>query len=107
MPTWMDFGFKNPPKSALGRLLGRLVAVLGRLGGLLRRLEEASKNEAKKRLTKSRQKVRLQASWWLFLADHVAGPNGMQLCSGPGKAHLSRRRVLTKETLHRKTTCRE
>ncbi len=38
MPTWMDFGFKNPPKSALGRLLGRLVAVLGRLGGLLRRV---------------------------------------------------------------------
>ena len=27
--TWMDFGFENPPKSALGRLLGRLVAVLG------------------------------------------------------------------------------
>ena len=38
VPTWMDFGFKNPPKSALGRLLGRLVAVLGRLGALLRRL---------------------------------------------------------------------
>ena len=38
MPTWMDFGLKNPPKSALGRLLGRLVAVLGRLGGLLRRV---------------------------------------------------------------------
>ena len=38
MPTWMDFGLKNPPKSALGRLLGRLVAVLGRLGVLLRRL---------------------------------------------------------------------
>ena len=34
----MDFGFKNPPKSALGRLLGRLVAVLGRLGVVLRRL---------------------------------------------------------------------
>ena len=34
MPTWMDFGLKNPPKSALGRLLGRLVAVLGRLGAL-------------------------------------------------------------------------
>ena len=34
----MVFGFKNPPKSALGRLLGRLVAVLGRLGVVLRRL---------------------------------------------------------------------
>ena len=38
VPTWMDFGFKNPPKSALGRLLGRLVAVLGRLGPSWRRL---------------------------------------------------------------------
>ena len=37
-------------------------AVLGRLGGLLRRLEEASKNDAKKECTKSRQKMRLQAS---------------------------------------------
>ena len=37
-------------------------AVLGRLGGLLRRLEEASKSDAKKRRTKSCQKVRLQAS---------------------------------------------
>ena len=33
-------------------------AVLGRLGGLLRRLEEASKNDAKKECTKSRQKMR-------------------------------------------------
>ena len=23
VPTWMDFGLKNPPTSALGRLLGR------------------------------------------------------------------------------------
>ena len=38
MPTWMDFGFKNPPKSALGRLLGRLVAVLGRLEASWKRL---------------------------------------------------------------------
>ena len=38
-------------------------AVLGRLGGLLRRLEEASKNDTKKECTKDRQKVRLQASW--------------------------------------------
>ena len=44
MPTWMDFGLKNPPKSILGRLLGRLMAVwaikrilesiLDRLGGV-------------------------------------------------------------------------
>ena len=45
VPTWMDFGLKNPPKSALGRLLrrhgaalGRLGIVLGRVGGFLRRL---------------------------------------------------------------------
>ena len=38
-------------------------AVLGRLGGLLRRLEEASKNDAKKECIKNLQKVRLQASW--------------------------------------------
>ena len=37
-------------------------AVLGCFGGLLRRLEEASKNDAEKMYTKSRQKVRLQAS---------------------------------------------
>ena len=39
MPTWMDFGLKNPPKSPLGRLLGRLVAVLGGLGPSWRALE--------------------------------------------------------------------
>ena len=49
----MDVGLKNPPKSALGRLLGGFMAVLGRLGGLLRRLEEASKNDAQKECTKS------------------------------------------------------
>ena len=48
--------------TALGPSCGRLVAVLGSLGGLLRRLEEASKNDAKKECTKSRQKMRLQAS---------------------------------------------
>ena len=44
-------------------------AVLGRLGGLLRRLEKASKNDAKKACTKSRPKMRLQAS----SADLVGG----------------------------------
>ena len=44
-------------------------AVLGRLGGLLRRLEEASRNDTKKAYTKSREKMRLQAS----LADLVGG----------------------------------
>ena len=38
VPTWMDFGFKNPPKSALGRLLRRHGAALGRLGIVLERL---------------------------------------------------------------------
>ena len=49
MPTWMDFGLKNPPKSVLGRLLrrhgaasGRLGIVLGRVGGFLRRLGASS-----------------------------------------------------------------
>ena len=41
-------------------------AVLGRLGGLLRRLEEPSKNDAKKGCIKSRLKVRLQPSWGPF-----------------------------------------
>ena len=44
-------------------------AVLGRLGGLLRRLEEASKNDGKKACTKSREKMHLQA----FLANLVGG----------------------------------
>ena len=39
VPTWMDFRLKNLPKSALGRLLGRLVAVLGRPGPSWRALE--------------------------------------------------------------------
>ena len=91
MPTWMDFGLKNPPKAALGRLLGRLVAVLGRLGGLLRRLEETSKNDAKKECTKSRQKMRLQAS----LANLEGGGQGRARArygggfrSGPLNYHL-------------------
>ena len=82
-------------------------AVLGRLGGLLRRLEEASKNDAKKECTKSLQKVRLQASWGPFLADHVEESAGTQLCLAARNPQLSRRRVLTKETLHRKTPYRE
>ena len=28
VPSWVDVGFKNDSKSALGRLLGRLVGVL-------------------------------------------------------------------------------
>ena len=67
-------------------------AVLGRLGGLLRRLEEASKNDAEKMCTKSRQKVRLQASWGPCKLDYVGLARGTQLPGGPGKAHLSRRR---------------
>ena len=53
-------------------------AVLGRLGGLLRRLEEASKNDAKKECTKSRPKMRLQAS--------VANLGGVRPCPGPWRA---------------------
>ena len=39
VPTWMDFGLKNPLKSALGRLLRRHGAALGRLGIVLGRVE--------------------------------------------------------------------
>ena len=35
VPTWLHFGFKNPPKSRLGGLLGRLESCVGRLGGVL------------------------------------------------------------------------
>ena len=44
-------------------------AVLGRLGGLLRRLEEASRNDTKKAYTKSHEKMHHQVS----LADLVGG----------------------------------
>ena len=47
VPTWMDFGLKNPPKSALGRLLGRLVAVLGRLGPSWKALETSRRGIVK------------------------------------------------------------
>ena len=77
--TWMDFGLKNPPKSALGRLLGRLMAVLGRLGPSWRALETSwrgIKKWCQKRYTKNRQKMRLQAS----LVDLVGGDP----CTGVG-----------------------
>ena len=38
MPTGMDFGFKILAKPALGRLLGRLVGLLGLLVDILRHL---------------------------------------------------------------------
>ena len=56
-------------------------AVLSRLGGLLRRLEEASKNDVKKECTKSQQKMRLQAS----LADLVGGIHA-RACAGRARA---------------------
>ena len=68
-------------------------AVLGRLGGLLRRLEEASKNDAKKKCTKIRQKVRLQASKGTCKLDYVGAARGMQLCLAARNPQLSRRRV--------------
>ena len=64
MPTWMDFGLKNPPKSALGRLLGRLVAVLGRLGVVLGRLGSVLR--------------RLEGSWGL-LGSSRAGINELSM----------------------------
>ena len=57
-------------------------AVLGRLGGLLRRLEEASRNDTKKAYTKSREKMRLQMS----LANLVGG-NPRARVGGPCPDH--------------------
>ena len=74
-------------------------AVLGRLGGLLRRLEEASRNDTKKAYTKSQPKMRLQAS----LADLVGGDpctrthgpcarHGRGFRSGPLNYHLPKKK---------------
>ena len=35
VPTWLHFGFQNPPKSCLGGVLGPLGRLLGGLGGVL------------------------------------------------------------------------
>ena len=77
---------------------------MGRLGELLRRLEEASKNEAKNECTKSRQKVRLEGSWGPFLADHVGEPFGTQLTRSRGKptyqdGEYLRRKLYTEKLL--------
>ena len=63
-------------------------AVLGRLGGLLRRLEEASKNDAKKECTKSRQKMRLQASLANLGGVRLWTCYGEAVQSGPLNYHL-------------------
>ena len=54
-------------------------AVLGRLGGLLRRLEEASKSDAKKRPKKRRVRGVLEASWavLMVLGGLVGGGESM------------------------------
>ena len=92
MHTGCQLGWVLASKIHQHLLLDGSWAVLGRLGGLLRRLEEASKNDAKKECTKSRQKVRLEASWGPFLADHVEEPAGTQLCLAARNPQLSRRR---------------
>ena len=90
MPTWMEFGRKNPPKSALGRLLGRLVAVLGRLEPsweLLRRLEEASKNVAKKNAQKVSKKCvfrRLWPFWWGGILARARAGHARVMAAGFG-----------------------
>ena len=79
-------------------------AVLGRLGGLLRRLEEASKNDAKKECTKSRQKMRLQASLANLVGGdpraRVRGPcarYGRALRSGALNYHLPKKKNTKKQ----------
>ena len=51
-------------------------AVLGRLGGLLRRLEEASKSDAKKRPKKRRVRGVLEASWAVLMVLGGLGGGG-------------------------------
>ena len=86
-------------------------AVLGRLGGLLRRLEEASKNDAEKMCTKSRQKsasssvLGTSKTKLCYLPDFVVA--GSQLRRARGKPTYQDGESLTKETLHRKTAYRE
>ena len=84
-------------------------AVLGRLGALLRRLEEASKNDAKKACTKSRQKMRLQTSsaifWGVSPRPRVGGPrpgHGEGFRSGALNYHLPTKKN-TQQRQRRKT----
>ena len=78
-------------------------AVLGRLGGLLRRLEEASKNEAKKECTKSQQnkKCIFRRLWGcvneIMLASR-GGLTGVRSSGGPGESQL----IETEKALRRK-----
>ena len=80
-------------------------AVLGRLGGLLRRLEEPSKNDAENMCTTSRQKVRLQASWAPPKRNYVGRPplrpRGRSSAWPRGKPTYQDGESLTKETLQR------
>ena len=62
----MDFGLKNPPKSALGRFLGRLVAVLGRLGPSWSALETSWKDIEKLSPKKWQQKSAKNVSSGVF-----------------------------------------
>ena len=76
-------------------------AALGRLGGLLRRLEEASRNDTKKECTKSHEKMRLQAS----LADLVGGdPRARTGGPRPGHGRAGRSGALNYHLPTKKTT---
>ena len=62
-------------------------AVLGRLGGLLRRLEEASKNDAKKDTRKIGKKCvfrRLWSIWWGGIHARARTGRGRAMAAGFG-----------------------
>ena len=91
MPTWMDFGLKNPPKSALGRLLGRLLAVLGRLGTSWSALETSWKNIEKLSPKKWQQKSAKNASSDV-IGNFLGSRGGWGLgrpCAGDGRGFRS------------------
>ena len=76
-------------------VLWRSWAVLGRLGGLLRRLEEASKNDAKKKVHKKSAKIGfrrrlggLLAASWVDLRKKSAGTRVSTMASADARRAL-------------------
>ena len=63
-------------------------AVLGRLGRLFRRLEEASENDGQKKATKSQSKVRHQAFLEFFGGVSPWTGHGRAVGSGPLNCHF-------------------
>ena len=82
-------------------------AVLGRLGGLLRRLEEASKNDAKKNALKLCKKCVFRRLGGRVNEIMLAYRRGTQLRRAPGKSNYQDEEYLHRKTTYRKTTYRE